>query len=131
MKRVLCALLSAVIIISSLCFSVCASELVTDENGVECNIISSGAVIGEVSYQAEVAGYKGENADVVIPKTISYADKACPVVEITAGAFEKSFIRSIQVNGVNVGIGDSAFYGCTNLEQAVLNDTVVIDESAF
>lgn len=131
MKRVLCALLSAVIIISSLCFSVCASELVTDENGVEYNIISSGAVIGEVSYQAEVAGYKGENADVVIPKTISYADKACPVVEITAGAFEKSFIRSIQVNGVNVGIEEGAFYGCTNLEQAVLNDTVVIDESAF
>ena len=78
---------------------------------------------------AEITGYTGEDAAVLIPASLGGA----PVTAVKDGTFQnKDFITSAVLPDTVTDLGRDAFRGCANLESVTLSDALVtIGDYAF
>lgn len=110
-----------------------------EKNNLVVLNVDSGTSVGGFVYviidgEAIITGYTGQDAEVVIPATITTAQSGiCNVVGIGNGAFYNlTHITGVTIPQGVVSINDEAFYNCANLESITLPDSVTrIGDSAF
>lgn len=81
---------------------------------------------GDVPTKATLRSYVGTKAQLVLPKAIIYNKKTIPITKIENGAFADmdTLTKVIAPSGSYRTIGINAFYGCDNLKEVVIGDSV-------
>lgn len=104
MKKYICALTTAVIVVGALFPRGLAAQC-ADEPQYEYTIINN---------EATITGFKGEPVYIEIPETI----EGCQVVELRDNAFyECSTLKHIDLPDTVKKIGHHCFYACSSLEE--------------
>lgn len=120
-KRLLAAILSIVMMICAVPFSVGAEDTLTTADGFEYTVDTEK---GEVT----ITGYTGDETDLVIPSEID----GYPVKAIGNNAFENGSFEKVTLEGNVETIGNFAFDSCASLKAVELcHGVVYIGEGAF
>ena len=79
-----------------------------------------------------VSGYEGTEAiDIVIPASVFYNGAYYPVVAIAAEAFKNKAITGVDIPSSVLSIGNSAFYGCSDIEKITIFGSLTLGTNAF
>lgn len=108
---------------------VVAQLVIKDEQGVEYSLSDREATV--VGYAAPEGAEEGK-VDIKILNLISVRQNTYIVKGIAAGAFkDNNYLRSVEIQSVNINIATGAFSNCPNLEAITLTVGATINENAF